>query len=103
MDPGEQIYGADWANSGRSLVASVDGHLVRQELAAGFGKMITRIATQAEAEADTGPAPEVLIENESSPASDIYSIGVLLYFMVTGQHPVAGTQRQRVDIELAEG
>jgi serine/threonine protein kinase len=29
LDPGEQIYGVDWANSGRSLVASVDGHLVR--------------------------------------------------------------------------
>jgi len=26
---GEQIYGIDWTNSGRSLVASVDGHLVR--------------------------------------------------------------------------
>jgi serine/threonine protein kinase len=29
---GEQIYGIDWANSGRSLVASVDGHLVRVQL-----------------------------------------------------------------------
>lgn len=29
LDSGEQIYGIDWTNSGRSLVASVDGHLVR--------------------------------------------------------------------------
>ena len=29
LDPGEQIYGVDWTKSGRSLVASVDGHLVR--------------------------------------------------------------------------
>jgi len=35
-------------------------------------------------------APEVLIKNETSCASDIYSIGVLLYYMVTGQFPVAG-------------
>ncbi|MDH3816870.1 MAG: hypothetical protein OEV48_20465, partial [Acidobacteriota bacterium] len=29
LAPGEQIYGIDWTNFGRSLVASVDGHLVR--------------------------------------------------------------------------
>jgi Tol biopolymer transport system component len=29
LAPGDQIYGIDWTNFGRSLVASVDGHLVR--------------------------------------------------------------------------
>jgi Tol biopolymer transport system component len=29
LAPGEQIYGVDWAKSGQSLVASVDGHLIR--------------------------------------------------------------------------
>ncbi len=29
LNPGEPIYGADWAPSGRSLVASVDGQLLR--------------------------------------------------------------------------
>jgi Tol biopolymer transport system component len=31
LGAGDQIYGIDWARSGRSLVASVDGHLVRVE------------------------------------------------------------------------
>jgi serine/threonine protein kinase len=29
LAPGEKIFGIDWARSGRSIVASVDGHLVR--------------------------------------------------------------------------
>jgi serine/threonine protein kinase len=42
LDPGEQIYGIDWANSGRSLVASVDGRLVRVD-AKGGGPVIPRL------------------------------------------------------------
>ena len=29
LAPGDQIYGVDWSRLGRSLVASVDGHLIR--------------------------------------------------------------------------
>jgi serine/threonine protein kinase len=29
LAPGDEVFGADWAKSGRSVVASVDGHLVR--------------------------------------------------------------------------
>ena len=35
-------------------------------------------------------APEVLFGAEASPASDIYSLGVLLFYLVTGRHPVQG-------------
>jgi transglutaminase-like putative cysteine protease len=53
---------------------SVDGYLVHQELAAGFGKMITRIATRAEAQADAGPAPEVLIKSFVEPDRPIRNV-----------------------------
>jgi serine/threonine protein kinase len=42
LDPGEQIYGIDWANSGRSLLASVDGQLVRVDEKGG-GPVIPRL------------------------------------------------------------
>jgi serine/threonine-protein kinase len=35
-------------------------------------------------------APEVLAEGAASPSSDLYSVGVLLYYVVTGDYPVAG-------------
>jgi serine/threonine-protein kinase len=35
-------------------------------------------------------APEVLAEEPASPRSDVYSIGVLLYHLVTGKFPVEG-------------
>ena len=41
-------------------------------------------------------APEVLLENESTRQSDIYSVGVLLYHMVTGDYPVSGLTIEEV-------
>ena len=36
-------------------------------------------------------APEVLDHQRASPASDVYSVGVLLYFILTGHYPVEAT------------
>jgi transglutaminase-like putative cysteine protease len=47
---------------------SADGHLVHQELVAGFGKMVTRIASRADAEGgQAGPAPEILVSTFVEP------------------------------------
>jgi len=46
-------------------------------------------------------APELLAGQPASVASDIYSVGVLLFFLVTGAHPVEG--RTITDIVLAHG
>ncbi len=35
-------------------------------------------------------APELLLGQPATVASDVYAIGVLLFFLTTGQHPVAG-------------
>lgn len=44
-------------------------------------------------------APEVLIGQSASPASDVYSVGALLFFLVSGRYPIEG--RTLSDIVLA--
>lgn len=46
-------------------------------------------------------APELLAGQPPSVASDVYSVGVLLFFLVTGTHPVDG--RTITDLVLAHG
>ena len=46
-------------------------------------------------------APELLAGQPPSVASDVYSVGVLLFFLVTGTHPVDG--RTVTDLVLAHG
>ncbi len=46
-------------------------------------------------------APELLAGDRATPASDIYAIGVLLFFLLTGRHPVEGDTL--ADLEAAHG
>lgn len=41
-------------------------------------------------------APEVLFGAMATPASDLYSLGVLLFYLVTGRYPVAGRGLEQV-------
>jgi transglutaminase-like putative cysteine protease len=51
---------------------SSDGHLVFQEISAGFGPMVTRIATRAEAQGvEAGEAPEILVSTFVKPDKPI--------------------------------
>jgi serine/threonine-protein kinase len=48
-------------------------------------------------------APEVLGGGPATPASDIYAAGVLLYYLLTGRHPVEGTTLDDVRASHAVG
>src|SRR5262249_2528185 len=71
-----------------NVLREVGGHLYLVDLGAGSVES-DDAAIQREG---TPPymAPEVLLEGRSSKASDIYSLGVLLFHCVTGAFPVAG-------------
>jgi hypothetical protein len=48
-------------------------------------------------------APELFTGSEASIASDVYSVGVLLFYLVTGRYPVAATSRSDLEQSHAEG
>ena len=48
-------------------------------------------------------APEVLAGDPPSAASDVYSVGVLLFFLVTGRYPVSGRTFEEVSAAHAAG
>ena len=48
-------------------------------------------------------APEILEGHEASVRSDVYSVGVLLYRLVTGSYPVQGRSVQEVRDKHARG
>jgi eukaryotic-like serine/threonine-protein kinase len=43
-------------------------------------------------------APELFLGEKPSPASDIYSLGVLLYHLLTGDYPVSASSRQAIQL-----
>jgi serine/threonine-protein kinase len=47
-------------------------------------------------------APEVFAGAPATPASDIYSLGVLLYHLVTGKYPVEGANRSEIQLAHQE-
>jgi Tol biopolymer transport system component len=48
-------------------------------------------------------APEVLLQGISEPASDQYSLGVLLFFLVTGEFPISSVSLEELTEKLRRG
>jgi hypothetical protein len=47
-------------------------------------------------------APEVFAGAPRSPASDVYSVGVLLYYLSSGRYPIDGDTRSAIDRQHAQ-
>jgi serine/threonine protein kinase len=65
----------------------------------GAGKDLRSVPRAAGADFAGTPvylAPEVFAGYARTPASDIYSVGVLLYYLVTGSYPVEGDTRSEI-------
>jgi len=73
----------------RNVMRDSRGQIILMDLGAG-----RELATSGPRDDLTGTppylAPELFSGHDASPASDIYSLGVLLYYLVTGAHPVEG-------------
>jgi serine/threonine-protein kinase len=72
----------------QNVMRDESGRIVLMDFGAGFD----RGGSIAQPMAGTPMylAPELLSGESATPKSDIYSVGVLLYFLLTGRYPVAG-------------
>lgn len=74
----------------RNVMRDRDGRLVLTDFGAGCD--LTQAATESNGLAGTPvyAAPEVIAGDAASARSEVYSLGVLLYHLVTGAYPVSG-------------
>jgi serine/threonine protein kinase len=98
---------------GQALTAVHEAGLVHADVkaqnvmhAAGRGSILMDLGAGADLKRDESRpgsgtplymAPEVIAGNPPTPVSDVYSLGVLLYFLVTGSYPVEGDNRAEVE------
>ncbi len=78
----------------RNVMRDSAGHVVLMDFGAG------REEASARGDDLTGTphylAPELYLRHPASRASDIYSLGVLLYYLVSGSYPVEGTTPEEI-------
>jgi serine/threonine protein kinase len=75
----------------RNIMRDVSGRIVLMDFGTGFETAGDGAAVPAKiAGTPMYMAPEVLAGQPASPCSDVYSVGVLLYYLVTGKFPVEG-------------
>jgi predicted Ser/Thr protein kinase len=74
----------------QNVMREAEGRIVLMDF--GAGQMLTHTGSRREHVVGTPAymAPEVLAGRQASVVSDVYSLGVLLYFLVTGTYPVEG-------------
>lgn len=78
----------------QNVMREPDGRIVLMDF--GTSRLAHAIASPALAGTPLYLAPEVLDGEPATPASDVYSVGVLLYFLVTGSFPATGSTLDEV-------
>ncbi len=82
---------------GHNVMRANGGHTKLMDFGAGRELKIEPVAPGADfAGTPIYLAPEVFAGGNRTPVSDIYSLGVLLYFLVTGSYPVDGGTRSEI-------
>jgi TolB-like protein/tetratricopeptide (TPR) repeat protein len=80
-----------------NVMCGADGRTVLTDFGAGF-EVDATMAVESRDLAGTPVciAPEVFAGRSATPASDVYSLGVLLYHLVTGAYPVRGSSVREI-------
>jgi serine/threonine protein kinase/Flp pilus assembly protein TadD len=87
-----------------NVMRGADGRTVLTDFGAGFELDETIVAESRDlAGTPVCIAPEVFAGRPATPASDVYSLGVLLYHLVTGEYPVRGSSVREIREAHAAG
>jgi len=87
----------------RNVMREVGGRIVLMDFGAGIREDTAPTSVLDIAGTPLYLAPEVFNGEPASRASDIYSLGVLLYYLVGGTYPVVGASRKAIQEAHAQG
>src|SRR5699024_2926996 len=73
----------------RNIIRERAGRIVLMDFGAGLSTQATEDSKQAVG-TPLYMSPETLAGKSATVASDVYSVGVLLFYLVTGRHPYEG-------------
>jgi serine/threonine-protein kinase len=87
----------------QNVMRESGGRIVLMDFGAGADAAIGESGTLDIAGTPSYLAPEVFAGHPASRASDLYTLGVLLYHLVTASYPVAGSNRSEIQRAHEEG